>query len=366
MLQRLGEVGEPLRIGDLASQLQMTAVAVARAVDGLAEEDGWSAWPAPRPKGRVRRRHPRASGSGRSSRAPSPCLRKHLWSRLDDRQRCALARTGASSSPTSKRARRPSAKSPSASSSPSTTRVVCAWIADARLPHAKTISAPDKRRARRSHFLFTAIGGKILAVKIFERRPLVYEPPFDPTDKITATALDIAEMVGRLAPDSALSSSPVLHRELRIKTIHSSLAIEQNTLTMEQVTDIIDGRRVFGPPDDIREVRNAKRAYDLLGNWDPRNMDDLLEAHGVMMEGLRKDAGTFRTKNAGVYDGSIDPCRNPASYVPEVMADLFEWLGSTKLHPLLASCVFHYEFEFIHPFSDETAASEGSAHAAAG
>ena len=80
----------------------------------------------------------------------------------------------------------------------------------------------------------------------------MYEPPFDPTDEITATALDIAEMVGRLAPDSALSSSPVLHRELRIKTIHSSLAIEQNTLTMEQVTDIIDGRRVFGPPDDIR------------------------------------------------------------------------------------------------------------------
>ena len=181
----------------------------------------------------------------------------------------------------------------------------------------------------------------------------MYEPPFDPTDKITATALDIAEMVGRLAPDSALSSSPVLHRELRIKTIHSSLAIEQNTLTMEQVTDIIDGRRVFGPPDDIREVRNAKRAYDLLGNWDPRNMDDLLEAHGVMMEGLRKDAGTFRTKNAGVYDGDrLIHAGTPASYVPEVMADLFEWLGSTKLHPLLASCVFHYEFEFIHPFSD--------------
>ena len=129
----------------------------------------------------------------------------------------------------------------------------------------------------------------------------MYEPPFDPTDKITATALDIAEMVGRLAPDSALSSSPVLHRELRIKTIHSSLAIEQNTLTMEQVTDIIDGRRVFGPPDDIREVRNAKRAYDLLGNWDPRNMDDLLEAHGVMMEGLRRS----------IRRGSIDPCRNP-------------------------------------------------------
>ena len=351
VLQRLGEVGEPLRIGDLASQLQMTAVAVARAVDGLAER-GWV------------------------ERLASPRDRKAVFAAATpqgERQRKVIARTvatcgagsttgsaarspapGASSSPTSKRARRPSAKPPSASSSPSTdAHVVCAWIADARLPHAKTFSAPEKRRARRSHFLFTAIGGKILAVKIFERRPLVYEPPFDPTDKITATALDIAEMVGRLAPDSALSSSPVLHRELRIKTIHSSLAIEQNTLTMEQVTDIIDGRRVFGPPDDIREVRNAKRAYDLLGNWDPRNMDDLLEAHGVMMEGLRKDAGTFRTKNAGVYDGDrLIHAGTPASYVPEVMADLFEWLGSTKLHPLLASCVFHYEFEFIHPFSD--------------
>ena len=187
----------------------------------------------------------------------------------------------------------------------------------------------------------------------------MYEPPFDPTDKITATALDIAEMVGRLAPDSALSSSPVLHRELRIKTIHSSLAIEQNTLTMEQVTDIIDGRRVFGPPDDIREVRNAKRAYDLLGNWDPRNMDDLLEAHGVMMEGLRKDAGTFRTKNAGVYDGDrLIHAGTPASYVPEVMADLFEWLGSTKLHPLLAYSITSSNSSTRSP--TETAASEGS------
>ena len=356
VLQRLGEVGEPLRIGDLASQLQMTAVGVARAVDGLAERGWGSAWPAPateRPCSPPPR--PRASGSGGSSRAPSTCSRASTCGAGSTTGSAARSPApGASSSPTSKRARRPSAKPPSASSSPSTdAHAVCAWIADARLPHAKTFSAPEKRRARRSHFLFTAIGGKILAVKIFERRPLVYEPPFDPTDKITATALDIAEMVGRLAPDSALSSSPVLHRELRIKTIHSSLAIEQNTLTMEQVTDIIDGRRVFGPPDDIREVRNAKRAYDLLGNWDPRNMDDLLEAHGVMMEGLRKDAGTFRTKNAGVYDGDrLIHAGTPASYVPEVMADLFEWLGSTKLHPLLASCVFHYEFEFIHPFSD--------------
>ena len=302
VLQRLGEVGEPLRIGDLASQLQMTAVGVARAVDGLAER-GWverlasprdrkAVFAAATPQGERQRRV--------IARTIDLLARKHLWSRLDDRQRRALARTW---------------------------RIVIADV-----------------QAREEAERKAALG--LL-------QPLVYEPPFDPTDKITATALDIAEMVGRLAPDSALSSSPVLHRELRIKTIHSSLAIEQNTLTMEQVTDIIDGRRVFGPPDDIREVRNAKRAYDLLGNWDPRNMDDLLEAHGVMMEGLRKDAGTFRTKNAGVYDGDrLIHAGTPASYVPEVMADLFEWLGSTKLHPLLASCVFHYEFEFIHPFSD--------------
>lgn len=130
---------------------------------------------------------------------------------------------------------------------------------------------------------------------------------------------------------------------------------------MEQVTDIIDGRRVFGPPDDIREVRNAKRAYDLLGNWDPRNMDDLLEAHGVMMEGLRKDAGTFRTKNAGVYDGDrLIHAGTPASYVPEVMADLFEWLGSTKLHPLLAYAYSITSSNSSTRSPTETAASEGS------
>ncbi|MFR0869494.1 MAG: hypothetical protein ACLSGS_11045, partial [Adlercreutzia sp.] len=203
-------------------------------------------------------------------------------------------------------------------------------------------SAPEKRRARRSHFLFTAIGGKILAVKIFERRPLVYEPPFDPTDKITATALDIAEMVGRLAPDSALSSSPVLHRELRIKTIHSSLAIEQNTLTMEQVTDIIDGRRVFGPPDDIREVRNAKRAYDRPATG-PRNMDDRGPRR---KDGGCADAGTFRTKNAGVYDGD----RLIHAGTPHPTSQLWPTCSNgwvDVLHPLLASCVFHYEFD--HP-----------------
>ena len=191
----------------------------------------------------------------------------------------------------------------------------------------------------------------------------MYEPPFDPTDKITATALDIAEMVGRLAPDSALSSSPVLHRELRIKTIHSSLAIEQNTLTMEQVTDIIDGRRVFGPPDDIREVRNAKRAYDLLGNWDPRNMDDLLEAHGVMMEGLRKEPRQAipDEKRRSIRRGSIRSCRNPRilrsrSYGRPVRMAGFD--RSSTRFSLRAYSITSSNSSTRSP--TETAASEGS------
>ncbi|RDB61740.1 Fic family protein [Gordonibacter sp. 28C] len=180
-----------------------------------------------------------------------------------------------------------------------------------------------------------------------------YKPPFEPTDQIVETALEIAEMVGRLTPDSELSASPTLHRKLRIRTIHSSLAIEQNTLTMDQVTGILNGDRVLGPPDEIREVQNAKRAYDLLRELNPFDRGDLLRAHGVMMDGLRKDAGMFRTKNAGVYDGDrLIHAGTPAGYVPEVTAELFEWMRTTNMHPLVASCVFHYEFEFIHPFSD--------------
>ncbi|MEG0666332.1 Fic family protein [Gordonibacter sp.] len=180
-----------------------------------------------------------------------------------------------------------------------------------------------------------------------------YEPPFQITADISTLSLEIAEMVGRLSPASDLSASPSLHRELRIKTIHSSLAIEQNTLTEDQVTDIIDGKRVLGPRNEIREVENAKRAYDLLESLDPLSIDDLLFAHGVMMEGFGQDAGRWRMKNAGVYDGDrLIHAGTPAAYVPEVMTDLFAWIKGTEVHPLIASCVFHYEFEFVHPFSD--------------
>lgn len=180
-----------------------------------------------------------------------------------------------------------------------------------------------------------------------------YEPPFERAAPIDNLCMEIAELVGMLHPSSELNVNPVLHRKLRISTIRSSLMIEGNTLTEDAVTAIIDGKRVLGPPKDVREVQNAHRAYELIGDLDPFNLEDLLRAHRVMMEGLVDQPGCFRSSNVGVFDGDVlIHAGTPARYVAQVMADLFGWLSSTDLHPLLASCIFHYEFEFIHPFAD--------------
>ena len=182
---------------------------------------------------------------------------------------------------------------------------------------------------------------------------MTYQPPFTQTPGITNLCIEIAEMVGRLEPTSALSTSPTLHRQLRIETIHSSLMVEGNTLTAQQVTAILDGKRVLGDRDDIREVENADRCYALVPELDPLSLDDLLHAHGVMMDGLVKGAGAFRNSNAGVFDGDrLIHMGTPAHYVAALMNDLFEWLRTTDVHPVLRSCIFHYEFEFIHPFAD--------------
>lgn len=180
-----------------------------------------------------------------------------------------------------------------------------------------------------------------------------YEPPFERNDRIDFLCMDIAELVGMVPSNAPLAASPVLHRELRIKTIHSSLLIEGNTLDPEAVTAILDGKRVLGDSHDIREVVNAKRAYDLIPELDPYSLEDLLTAHRAMMDGLVAEAGRFRSGNVGVFDGdALIHAGTPAPYVPEVMADLFGWLKTTPMHPLLASCVFHFEFEFCHPFAD--------------
>ena len=180
-----------------------------------------------------------------------------------------------------------------------------------------------------------------------------YRPPFTRNGRIDSLCMETAELVGALSPGAPLAKSPALHRKLRIQTIHSSLLIEGNELDEEAVTALLDGKRVLGDARDILEVENARRAYDLLPELDPHSLDDLLRAHKEMMDGLVGEAGRFRSGNVGVFDGDVlIHAGTPAAYVPEVMADIFSWMKETDMHPLLASCVFHFEFEFCHPFSD--------------
>ena len=180
-----------------------------------------------------------------------------------------------------------------------------------------------------------------------------YIPPFTMTDEITNLVIEIAELTGAMTVSEQLSKNPKLRRDNRVKSIHSSLAIEQNSLTIDQVSDIIDGKRVLGPPQDIREVQNAYEAYEIMSKLNPYSVKDLLKAHKIMMEGLVKEVGVFRSKGVGVYAGEqLIHAGSPANYVPDLIGQLFDWLKRSKLHPLVKSCVSHYEFEFIHPFSD--------------
>ena len=145
--------------------------------------------------------------------------------------------------------------------------------------------------------------------------------------------------------------SPQLRKKSQIKTIHSSLAIEHNSLSLKQVTDIIDGKRVLGAPDEIQEVKNAIEAYRLMPELDAFKEKDLLKAHGLMMKDLVKQAGHYRQEGVGVFDGNGN-CLHmapPADRVPQLMGDLFQWVKTTKEHPLIHSCVFHYELNLsIH------------------
>lgn len=183
----------------------------------------------------------------------------------------------------------------------------------------------------------------------------MYTPPFDITNEVLQLVSDISLKLGRL---EALSEtdipSPMLRKENRIRTIHSSLAIEHNSLTLKQVTDIVNGKHVLGAPDEIKEVKNAIDAYHLMQTLDAFNQKDLLKAHGAMMQELVHRAGAFRSENVGVFDdqGHCIHMAPPADRVPWLIQDLFEWVSSTETHPLISSCVFHYEFEFIHPFED--------------
>lgn len=144
-----------------------------------------------------------------------------------------------------------------------------------------------------------------------------------------------------------------MRRENRIRTIHSSLAIEHNSLSLEQVTAILDGKRILGNPNEIKEVQNAYETYELMLRLDPSSVDDLLKAHKLMMNGLVPENGKFRSGGVGVFDGEVlVHMAPPAEFVPEHIHNLFAWYQHSELHLLIKSAVFHYEFEFIHPFAD--------------
>lgn len=176
-----------------------------------------------------------------------------------------------------------------------------------------------------------------------------YTPPYTITPKITNLVAQISEAVGGYYAHENLR----LHRINRIKTIHGTLAIEGNTLSSEQVTAVLEGKPVVAPMNEVQEVRNAIKAYELLDTLDPYSVDDLLKAHAAMEAGLIDQAGQFRKSGAGVVSGDQVIHHAPdAGRVPYLIADLFAWLRTTEEHPLIASCVFHYEFEFIHPFAD--------------
>jgi Fic family protein len=145
----------------------------------------------------------------------------------------------------------------------------------------------------------------------------------------------------------------MLRRENRIKSIHASLAIENNTLTLEQVAAVIAGKRVLGKPCEIQEVKNALTAYEAMSDWNPHAVKDLLSAHRLLMNGLVDVAGRFRTRSVGIAHGErVVHLAPPADRVPGLMKDLLAWVKRTDTHPLVASSVFHYEQEFIHPFAD--------------
>lgn len=181
----------------------------------------------------------------------------------------------------------------------------------------------------------------------------MYRPPFEITAKIIELISQISEKVGEIRSLQNIPAHIRLRKESRIKTIHSSLAIENNSLSIEQVTAILEGKRVLGSPREIKEVTNSIEAYELLLDLDPFREADLLKAHRLMMSDLVSESGKYRSGAVGIFDGEhVVHVAPPAGRVPDLMSDLFEWLRLSDAHPLIKSCVFHYEFEFIHPFQD--------------
>ena len=182
-----------------------------------------------------------------------------------------------------------------------------------------------------------------------------YKPPFTITNAILKYVASISEKLGKLNAVQGLENKPHLRKNNRIKSIHASLKIEANSLSLGQVRDVINGKLVLGEQKEIQEVKNAYAAYEKLSEIDPYSINDLKHYHGIMTRYLVDEAGEFRSSEEGVFSG--ERCifmAPPARIVPQLMRELFEWMKSAKdeVHPLILSSVFHYEFVFIHPFTD--------------
>lgn len=182
-----------------------------------------------------------------------------------------------------------------------------------------------------------------------------YTPPFTITNRILSYVASISEKLGRITSISSIESKPHLRKNNRIKSIHSSLKIEANSLSLNQVRDVINGKLVLGEQREIQEVKNAYAAYEKISEIQPYRIKDLQKIHGIMTKYLLEESGCFRHGEEGVFNG--EECifmAPPARLVPQLMTRLFDWMekAHTEVHPLILSSVFHYEFVFIHPFAD--------------
>src|SRR5690554_3298742 len=179
------------------------------------------------------------------------------------------------------------------------------------------------------------------------------KPPYEITAEILKYITSISEKIGEVNAKYLIKTNPTLRKQNQIKTIHSSLQIEGNTLTQEQITAILENKRVISPAKDIQEVQNAIAVYDAISDFNFGSVKSFQKAHKLLMTGLIEKPGSFRKKNVGIAKGSkIEHLAPPSGNVPHLVADLFNYLKNVDENVLIKSCVFHYEIEFIHPFID--------------
>lgn len=180
------------------------------------------------------------------------------------------------------------------------------------------------------------------------------KPPFKITHKINNLVAEISKLLGLLEATTLNIPNPKLRRKNRIRTIKSTLAIEGHTFTEDQITAVLENKKVLGSKKELIEVQNAIKLYDLIGKFKSTNPKDFLKAHKILMSDLLASAGSYRAKNVGVLAGSkVKHIAPKPNMVPELMGNIFMWIKNEKeLHPLILSSIIHYEIEFIHPFED--------------